>query len=278
MRKVLFFLLILISFSLFAEKKKIVIISGRDSHGPKAHNWSLGADLLAKALNEQSGLDVKAEVHRIWPKDEKAFEGAATVVILCDGGGGHVLMKHLDNFDKVMAKGIGLVNIHYAVEVPKGKAGDYFLKWVGGYFETHWSVNPHWNGVFKDLPKHPITKGMAPFELNDEWYYHMRFAEKGVIPILSALPPESTLKRNDGPHSNNPHVRAAVLERKEKQHVAWAFERENGGRGFSTTGAHYHKNWNNDSFRTMVLNGILWTAKVDVPESGTKSDKNPVKE
>ena len=30
---------------------------------------------------------------------------------------------------------------------------------------------------------------------------------------------EETLKRKDGPHSNNPHVRAAVLERKEPQHV-----------------------------------------------------------
>ena len=277
MKKLTVLLLILISSFAFAEKTKIVIISGRDSHGPDAHNWSLGADLLAKALNEQSGLDVQAEVHRIWPKDEKVFDGAATVVILCDGGGGHVLMPHLDKFDAIMKKGTGLVNIHYAVEVPKGKAGDFFLKWAGGYFETHWSVNPHWKANFTELPKHPITSGLAPFEQNDEWYYHMRFAEKGVIPILSALPPESTLKRPDGPHSNNPEVKKAVLERKEKQHVAWAFEREDGGRGFSTTGAHYHKNWNNDSFRTMVLNGILWTAKVKVPESGVKSDSNPVK-
>ena len=278
MKKLLVLLLIILSASTFAKKTKIVIISGRDSHGPNAHNWSLGADLLAKALKEQSDLDLQVDVHRVWPKDEKAFDGAATVAILCDGGGGHVLMKHVDKFDKLMEKGVGLVNIHYAVEVPKGKAGDYFLKWVGGYFETHWSVNPHWKANFTELPVHGITKGVKPFEQNDEWYYHMRFAEKGVIPILSALPPESTLKRKDGPHSNNPHVRAAVLERKEKQHVAWAFERPNGGRGFSTTGAHYHKNWNSDSFRTMVLNGIIWTAKLKVPEGGVKSEKNPVKE
>ena len=53
---------------------------------------------------------------------------------------------------------------------------------------------------------------------------------KGVTPILSQLPPRESLSRPDGHHSNNPHVRAAVLERKEPQHVAWAYERPDGGR------------------------------------------------
>ena len=49
----------------------------------------------------------------------------------------------------------------------------------------------------------------GPFEIDDEWYYHMRFREgmEGVTPILTAIPPESTLSRPDGPHSGNPHVR-----------------------------------------------------------------------
>ncbi|MCG8584806.1 MAG: hypothetical protein MI757_08865, partial [Pirellulales bacterium] len=84
-----------------------------------------------------------------------------------------------------------------------------------------------------------------------------------------------TLKRRDGPHSNNPHVRAAVLERKEPQHVAWAYQRPEGGRGFGTTGAHYHKAWDSDDFRKVVLNGIIWTAGMDVPKDGVKSLSNP---
>ena len=66
---------------------------------------------------------------------------------------------------------------------------------------------------------------------------------KGVTPILTALPPKETLSRGDGPHSGNPDVRSAVLERKEPQHVAWAAEREGGGRGFGFTGGHDHWNW-----------------------------------
>ena len=42
-----------------------------------------------------------------------------------------------------MDRGAGFMAIHYAVEVKKGNTqGDAFLKWVGGYFETYWSVNP----------------------------------------------------------------------------------------------------------------------------------------
>ena len=72
-------------------------------------------------------------------------------------------------------------------------------------------------------------------------------------------------------------MRAAVLERKEPQHVAWAYQRPEGGRGFSTTGAHYHKSWDNADFRKTVLNGIIWSAGVEVPQDGVKSLPNPTK-
>jgi type 1 glutamine amidotransferase len=263
-----------------AEKPaKIVLISGKDSHGSGAHNWGDGVRLLARALNDESGLNVQAEHHILWPRDASTLDDAATIVILADGGGGHLILSRLAAVGKLMDKGVGIVLVHYAVEVPKEKAGNEFLKWTGGYFETHWSVNPHWTATFDKLPDHPVARGVKSFTLNDEWYYHMRFQEdmKGVVPILSALPPEETLKRGDGPHSNNPHVRAAVLERKEPQHVAWAYQRPEGGRGFSTTGAHYHKSWDNDDFRKTVLNGIIWSAGMEVPQDGVKSLPNPTK-
>ncbi|MFP6899298.1 MAG: PVC-type heme-binding CxxCH protein, partial [Opitutales bacterium] len=190
---------------------------------------------------------------------------------------GHPINRHLKEFDALAEKGVGLVCVHYAVEVPKGNPGNMMMKWIGGYFETFWSVNPHWTAEFKTIGKHPVANGVKPFTLKDEWYYHMRFREgmKGVTPILSALPPAETLKRGNGPHSNNPYVKAAVLERKEEQHLAWASERPNGQRGFGTTGAHYHKSWDQDDFRTCVLNAIVWTAKLEVPKNGVKSLPNP---
>ena len=37
--------------------------------------------------------------------------------------------------------------------------------------------------------EHPTARGVKPFVIKDEWYYHMRFVEgmKGVTPILSAV-------------------------------------------------------------------------------------------
>jgi hypothetical protein len=132
-------------------------------------------------------------------------------------------------------------------------------------------VNPTWLPQFKPLPKHAITRGVKPFSVSDEWYFHMRFRDgmKGVLPILSAVPPESTMDRSDGPHEGNPAVREAV-QRGEPQVVAWACERPGGGRGFGFTGSHYHRNWGNDDFRKLVLNAILWTAKVEVPTAGVE--------
>lgn len=253
--------------------KRVALISGRRSHGFGSHEHRAGCMLLADALNN-SGLNIRADVYTGgWPKDDSVLDYADSILIYADGGGGHPFNKHLPRLRQLQKRGIGMACIHYGVEVPKGDSGDAFRDWIGGYFETHWSVNPHWTASFDGLPDHPIARGVKPFSINDEWYYHMRFVNEmaGVTPILSDLPPESSLTRDDGPHSNNEYVRAAVLERKEPQHVAWAHQRADGGRGFGFTGGHYHWNWGNDDFRKLVLNAIAWTAHADIPENGVPS-------
>ncbi|MEE3367130.1 MAG: hypothetical protein VX304_15905, partial [Planctomycetota bacterium] len=123
--------------------------------------------LLARALNE-SGLPVEAIViSEGFPRDPSVLDGVASIVVYADGGGGHPLNAHIDDFRKRMDSGVGLVCIHYGVEVPKGKSGTAFLDWTGGYFETHWSVNPHWTPSYKAFPKHAITQGVSPFSIKD---------------------------------------------------------------------------------------------------------------
>jgi type 1 glutamine amidotransferase len=255
-----------------AAEKKIVLLAGSQSHGAGEHEFNAGCHLLKKCLDAVPG--IQTAIHNNgWPQDEKAFDGADAILIFSDGGGGHPFHKpeRREVIGKLMKAGVGLGCVHYAVEVPKGPTGDAFLEWIGGYFEPHWSVNPHWVANFRTIPTHPITRGVKPFRINDEWYYHMRFRDgmKGVTPILTDLPPESTLQRQDGPHSGNPAVRAAI-KNKEPQHVMWATEREDGGRGFGFTGAHFHKNWSDENFRKVVLNAILWSAKVEVPNNGVE--------
>lgn len=260
--------------------KKVALIAGKPSHGYGAHEHRAGCMLFAEALNS-SGLNIEASVYTNgWPDDESVLDNADSIVIYSDGGGGHPFNSKLDRLEGLQKRGIGMVCIHYGVEVPKGPSGEAFLKWTGGYFETDWSVNPHWTGSFSDFPEHPVTRGVKPFRINDEWYYHMRFVpeSEGLVSVLKDLPPSDTLvradgklAREDGPHSNNPAVRAAVLERKEPQTVAWARTRRDAGRGFGFTGGHVHWNWGNREFRTLVLNAIVWTAHGTVPAGGVPS-------
>jgi hypothetical protein len=263
----------LVSATANAADKKVLLIAGAPSHGPGAHEHNAGVLLLQKCLAGVPGLKTEVTLGG-WPKDASAFSNVDAVIIYSDGGPKHVALQNenLVALDRVLSRGAGLGLLHYAVEPTLEKGHAEFLKWVGGAFEIHWSVNPHWDAEFKSLPHHPITRGVKPFTIRDEWYFNMRFVEpqKGLTPILVAVPDASTTSRPDGHHSGNPTVRAAVA-RGEPQTVAWAYERPNGGRGFGFTGAHFHANWGHDDFRKLALNAVLWLAKMDVPAKGVES-------
>jgi type 1 glutamine amidotransferase len=269
---------VLAAFNTSAADKKIVFIAGNPSHGPGEHEHRAGCLLLQSCLQNVPGVTTMVYSNG-WPADaDTAFADAAAIIVYCDGGGGHTLLREnrLQTIDGLMKKGVGLACLHYGVEPTKEKGQPEFLDWIGGAFEINWSVNPHWDADFKTLPSHPITRGGKPFQMRDEWYFNMRFREgmKGVTPILSAVPDGSTTNRNDGPHEGNPAVRQMVA-RGNVQHVAWAAERPDGGRGFGFTGGHFHKNWGDDNFRKVMLNAILWVAKVEVPADGVQSKVTP---
>jgi hypothetical protein len=95
---------------------------------------------------------------------------------------------------------------------------------------------------------------------------------EGLTMILTAVPPDATRERPDGPHSNNPTVRASKGAR---EALAWAYERPGGGRGFGCTGAHFHANWGNDDFRKLMLNALAWTAGLEVPSEGFTTSLTP---
>jgi type 1 glutamine amidotransferase len=276
MKKLLCVGMLSLGLAAFGAEKKIVLLAGSPSHGAGEHEFNAGCQLLKKCLNEIPG--VHAEVYNNgWPADVKVFDGAAAVFLYSDGGDGHPFNRpeRREVIGKLMDKGVGLGCAHYAVEAPQGPTGDALLKWTGGYFLTNWSVNPTWTADFKQLPQHPITHGVHPFQIKDEWYYHMRFPEemKRVTPILSDLPPKTTLG-GDGTHSGNPAVRESVAKG-EPQHVMWAIQRPDGGHGFGFTGGHYHKNWGDPNFRKIVLNAILWSAKIPVPANGVECSVSP---
>jgi hypothetical protein len=264
-------------------KKKIVFIAGGPSHGFLAHDFLAGSRLLADRINAVPGFEATVYYGR-WPQAE-AFDGVAAVVIYADGDDTHIAIPHKEQLIELSRKGVGIGAIHFAVEVPKKVAGQAWLDMIGGYFETFYSVNPYWLGQFKALPPHPVTNGVKPFQMNDEWYYHMRFRErmKGVQPILSAIPPDETRTGKDDARGGNSEVRAGI-GKNTLEHVFWVSENFIGGaaapisRGFGCTGGHSHQNWAHDEFRKLVLNAIIWIAGGDVPKDGIESRRPDVDE
>lgn len=267
---------VVLRFVTAVDAKEIIFLAGKKSHGYGAHEHRAGSMLLAKRLNA-SGLNVRASVVTDGALPQlRSGELPDAIVMYCDGLQGHLAVEHQATIQEWVDAGVGVSCLHFAVEVEPGAMGQTFLQWIGGYFEAGWSVNPHWTPEFSVFPEHPITNGVQPFSILDEWYYHMRFQPEmeGVTPILSAVPPLETLakRRRDNPgRVSNPTVLAEVTAGK-AQVLAWAYERPNGGRGFGFTGGHFHKNWQQDDFRKTVLNAIAWTAHIEIPEEGVPSE------
>lgn len=250
------------------ETTKIVFIGDAGTHGaPGNHEFVAGSMLLARQLNA-SYPQVHAVVHssKNWPDD---LTHADAIVVALNHGKRAALDPQIF---AAVRRGAGFMAVHFGVEVEKGEQGDNYIKWMGGYYEKFWSVNPWWTPDFKEFADHPVTRGVKPFSVRDEWYYHIRFTPdmEGVTPILTDIPPLTSVNQKASERGGNAAVYKAVADGK-PQHMAWAFERPDGGRGFGFTGLHRHENLGNDSFRTILLNAVAWVAKLDIPRTGIAS-------
>ncbi len=256
-----------------ATPKKIVLLAGTVHQGPGGHpagthEYELSARLLKRCLTTGSDVsELNVEIHFDgWPRDSKTLDDADTIVVISDGADRNVQDHPLLVGDRLavlkqqMDRGCGLVAIHWTVFVPNERGGADFLEWIGGYFDYQSGAGPrHWVSKIQTAtapctpaaPEHPICRGLAPFSLREEYYYNIRFRpdDPRLIPILSTRIPGEA---ND-------------------QVVAWAVQREGGGRGFGFTGGHFFDNYGDEIFRRMLLNAILWTAHAEVPAGGVQS-------
>jgi type 1 glutamine amidotransferase len=264
-------------------QQKLVLIAGKPSHPPRMHEFNAGVQLLAKCLGQGAPTLKVDVVLNGWPADERIFADADAVVFFMDGGGKHEAVQagRMDKIDEWVTRGVGIGAMHYGVEIEAAQAGAQFQRWIGGHYEKAWSCNPIWEPSFERFVEHPITRGVQPFQIKDEWYFNMRFAgnfsaEKAVTegavkfwPLLVAQPSDAVRKGPyvypKGPYD---HIVAASGR---AEAMMWAVERADGGRGFGFTGGHFHDNWGNEQFRKTVLNALVWVAKGEVPASGVAS-------
>lgn len=246
---------------------RLLVVVGPSTHPPGTHEVAAGGRLMAHALQQLSNVPgLRADVYHEWPSDAGVRQRADSIVFIGDIFPPQRLPDSplvLSQLGEMMRRGCGLVCVHYAtglraVDVPPDGSHP-LLSWLGGYFATRC---PHHQSVAKVFPQvtispaangHPVTRGWRAFSLPEEPYYNNyfgpgdnRLAPNVTVVATSPLPPESP----------------------REEVVAWTVERPDSGRGFGVVMPHFYKSWANDDLRRLVLNGIVWSARRDVPPEG----------
>ena len=248
--------------------KKIVFLPDIHpaDHPAGAHDYPVSLQIIKDSLDKWMP-GVKTEIYSNgWPTDESTLDDASTIISFTSGADRDTAQDPLFTgnrravLQKQMDRGCGLMVFHWGLWVPKATVGAQFLNWVGGFFDYQGGPN---NGWYSNVsyatatlnpvaPTHPISSGLKSFPLVDEYYFQIRFepTDTRVTPIISAVIPGVA----------------------QPQTVGWSIQRTDAGqgRGFGYTGGHLTEDWLNPNFRTMVLNAILWTGKMEVPAGGLK--------
>ena len=225
-------------------KPKILLVGKDPDHPWGTHMYLPTCAMLTKCLRQMEG--VETVVSGGWPKDPEDLAGVKTIVFYTDPAAEMLLDgPHAEAFEGLMNQGVGLVTIHWASSVYQKnleRIGDKWMGYLGGTWISNVGLSTDTSTLKKLIPKHPICRGWNEYELRDEFYLNPKMA-KGK-PLLQV-----TTKGKDVT-------------------VGWVHERLDGGRAFGTTLGHFYSNFKIDAFRQMIVNGILWTAHVDLPKEG----------
>jgi type 1 glutamine amidotransferase len=229
-----------------------------------------GGRLMQWALENMGNVSgVKADVVYEWPKERRVFETASTIVFIGDTFPPQRMpdrAANLRDVGEMMTRGMGIVCVHFATglraEDVEPDGAHPLLGWLGGYFATR---TPHHQSVAKIFQsvtvspaakEHPVSRGWREFTVDDEPYFNNYFGPGGnrlaanVTAFATAMLPPEAPKR---------------------EVVAWGTQRTDGGRGFGIVMPHFYKNWANEDLRKFILNGIVWTGKLEVPAGGVRT-------
>jgi type 1 glutamine amidotransferase len=223
-----------------ADSRKIVFLWSKGKN-PNEASAKLLAGCLKNAINAP---EIKVEVHENWPADASTLNDAAAIVScseIFDEKTGrrrpNMTPEQRKQMRDLASKGLGLVAIFRPSQLT--------------------AEAPKMLDGSRASPDHPISRGWKKFALaEDKSIYHSLKNLEGTqaIPILT-IPLTS-----DG---------------KGKAAIACAVEHKNGPRSFAFGVGRATKMWENENCRRMMLNGILWAAKIQVPFDGVQT-KLPV--
>jgi type 1 glutamine amidotransferase len=235
-------------------KKILLVGSPADDHPPGTHEYAAGMEIVAKLLKPVREAEVTvARAEGPWKDGPELIGRADCAVIFLTEGAKWVSAdpKRLAAFREVARRGGGLVCLHWGMGTREAEPVAAFVELFGG---CHGGPDRKYAVVETTVavaePKHPVAAGIKDFAIKDEFYYRLKFPKPDAA-VKSVL--QVTIDGN-------------------KETVAWAWERPDGGRSFGFTGLHFHDNWRRAEYRRVVAQGVLWAAKLPVPANGLPVD------
>lgn len=247
-------LLALLSTCAFGDDARTVLLLGQKrDHPPGSHEYMPGLQVLAKCLEQIGQLKVKLlAADEPWPEGPDHLRGADGVVLYLGQGGQWIQNdpKRLQAVEQLAARGAGIVALHWAIGAKDDKYIEPHRSLIGG---VHGGQDRKYviteTEVRVAQPPHPIASGIGNFPLKDEYYYRLKFTDKGnVLPVLQVTIDNAC------------------------ETVAWAYERPDGGRSFGFAGLHYHNNWQLPECRRLAVQAVLWTMRLPIPSGGVAVD------
>ncbi len=215
-----------------ADALRVFLRAGPKTHGPGEHDHPRFLDEWTRLLRARGAVAHGAQ--RFPSADELA---QTDVIVFYAAEGASIRGDERARLDAFLARGGGLVVLHDAV---CGDDPRWFETVAGGAWEhgrSQWHTGEI--GLYFTHEDHPITRGVANFDLTDEIYHELHLA------------PEARVLANSfhTPFDVTPQM--------------WTYEKSD-YRAFVSLQGHYHDTFSHPAWRALVLRGIAWAAKRDV--------------
>ncbi|WP_166819905.1 ThuA domain-containing protein [Thalassoroseus pseudoceratinae] len=238
--------------------KRVLLLGQKpDGHPFRTHEYMAGVNLMAEMLQPFENLQtIVVSADDAWSEGPDLIDGADVVVVFLSQGAKWLSAdaKRLAAFKHLAQRGGGFVCLHWGMGTRDAEDVPAYVSLFGG---CHGGPDRKYKVVETSARPatidHPILRGIKPFNVHEEFYYRLKFPAE---------------------RENHVGLIFADIEDREEP-VAWAWEREDGGRSFGFSGGHFHKNWKLPEYRRLMVQGILWTGHQPIRQTGIAVDVKP---
>jgi len=211
----------------------VVLIAGKKDHGPGEHDYPAWLKVWPRLLAMADGVRVTTALD--WP----AADDIKTADVMVFYQQGKWTAERAKDVDAYLARGGGLVYLHYAVDGgadAPGFAQRIGLAWRGG--ESKFRHGPLDLG-FEGGSRHPIARHFDKLHLHDESYWNLTGDAKKITLLAGGV--------EDG----------------QAQPLFWTLEPSK-GRVFVSIPGHFAWTFDDPLYRVLLLRGIAWAAREPV--------------